>query len=136
MSFRLLYTAGSSTLLLAAGGGRLLLTLLSCLDGAGCCLLWRDAFGHLLTSGIGLAVPLDASGLAFGSPIAASCCSFAVANRSRIRRFCWRCSSPSRSSSSLAICSAALRFLSGVLYAGLWTNADCAGCACCTGRAG
>src|ERR1041385_1432510 len=134
MSWRLLLTAGSSTLLLAAG--RLLLTLLSCRDGAGWCLFWRDAFGLWLAPAFGLIVLLDASGSAFWFPIATIFCSFAAAISSRIRRDCSRRSSPSNSSSSSAICSAALRFLSGVLYVGLWMNADCAGCSGCTGLLG
>src|ERR1041385_7855993 len=133
MSLRLLLTVGSSALLLAAGGGRLLLTLLSCRDGAGCCLFWRNAFGRWLASGFGLTVPLDTPGPAFGFSIATSCCSFAAANNSRIRCIFSRHSSPSHSSNSIAICSAAFRFLSGVLYVGLWTNADCAGRAYCAG---
>src|ERR1041385_1300163 len=124
MSLRLLLTAGSSSRLLAAGGGQLLLTLLSCRDGAGCCLFWRDAFGRWLASGFGLTVPLDAPGPAFGFSIATSCCSFAAANNSRIRRICSRHSYPSNSSNSIAICSAAFKFLSGELYVGLWKNAD------------
>src|SRR3954466_3276865 len=87
-SLRLLLTVGSSILRLAAGGGRLLLTLLSCRDGDGCCLFWRDAIGRWLASGIGLTVPLDTPGPAIGFSIATSCCSFAAASSSRIRRVC------------------------------------------------
>src|SRR3954466_524729 len=87
-SFRLLLTAGSSALLLITGGGaRLLLTLLSCRDWAGC-LFWRDAFGRWLATRIGPTVPLDASGLAIGFSAATSCCSFAAASSSHIRRVC------------------------------------------------
>src|SRR3954469_19185460 len=74
-SLRLLLTTGSSTLLLAIGGPRLLLTLLSCRDWP-CCLFGRDASGCWLAAGIGLAVLLDASGLAIGFSTATSCYSF------------------------------------------------------------